>query len=204
MRKLYLILSTNLLPPSSLKGVTQAAIRGGVDWVQFRHKEMMTQEMFEIAREIRALCREKKVPFIVNDRFDLALLLDADGLHLGQTDVPIPVARRFWPKGKMLGVSAASTEEVDRAVREGADYVGIGHVFPTGTKLKTTPPLGPDEMQKIASICPVPLFPIGGIGLSNVASILFPGVSGVAIASAICSSPDVENAAKSFKVRLYA
>jgi thiamine-phosphate pyrophosphorylase len=202
MPKLYLILSTHLAPLSQLEVIAHKAIKGGIDWIQFRHKEPYTEEVLSIAKKIRFLCREHGIPFILNDRFDLALHLDADGVHIGQTDIPLSIVRSFLPKGKILGATTPTLEAIEEALYGGANYACIGHIFPTSTKEKTTPPLGIEKLVDIATCSPLPLFAIGGIDDENVASVLSAPITGIAVSAAICSAPDPEKAAKMIKQRM--
>lgn len=199
MPKLYLILSTHLAPLPQLEVIAHKAVKGGVDWIQFRHKEPYTEEVLSIAKTIRFLCQEHGISFILNDRFDLALHLDADGVHIGQTDIPLSIIRSFLPKGKILGATTPTAQAIERALQDGANYACIGHIFPTSTKDKRTSPLGIKKLVEIAACSPLPLFAIGGIHDENIASVLSAPIAGIAVSAAICSAPDPEKAAKMIK-----
>ena len=189
MQKLYLILDN----PS----IAEAAIDGGVDWIQFRHKGPYTSQALDAAKQVRLICKKRNIPFILNDRFDIALYLDADGVHVGQTDIPLSVIRTFWPK--LVGATTPTLDTIEKAKQDGADYASIGHIFPTTTKVKTTPPLGLENLAPIAARSPLPLFAIGGIDLTNAASVLSLPIAGIAVSAAICSAADPKQAAQGMK-----
>lgn len=167
---LYLIVSDDVpIPP-------------GIALVQFRHKTAYTREVLEAARRLRD---RLTVPLIINDRVDIALALDAAGVHLGQTDLPIPIARRMLGSHKIIGGTASTLEEALQVEQEGADYLGFGHIFPTRTKLKTTPPVGLERLREVCSRLTIPVYAIGGITAANVQQVRATGVAGVAFVSAI-------------------
>ncbi len=202
MQKLYLILSTHLAPLLELESIAEEAIDGGVDWIQFRHKEPYTEEVLNVAKKIRSLSGMRGIPFLLNDRFDLAIYLDADGVHIGETDLPLGEVRAFLPKEKILGATTPTLESIQKALEEGADYASVGHIFPTSTKMKKTPPVGVEKLMEIATHSPLPLFAIGGIDLDNASSVLAAPVVGIAVSSAICSSPHPREAARILKGKI--
>ncbi len=169
----------------------EAALKGGVTCVQLREKDMDDAAFLREAREIRALCRQYEVPFIVNDNVDVAIACGADGIHVGQEDMAAAEVRRLAGEGMILGVSVHTVEEALEAVQNGADYLGLGAVFPTSTKTDV------DQMpnKTLRAICDavdVPIVAIGGINRDNIGKLSGSGVDGVALVSAIFSADDIE------------
>ena len=186
--RLYLI--TGARP--SLAAFLEAAVRGGVDLVQVREKGLSDGELLPVLEEARAVTRRLGVPFVVNDRPDLAVLVGADAVHLGQNDLPLAAARRF---GLPVGQSTHSPEELARA---DADYLGVGPVFATPTK-QGRPAVGLDYVRHAASHAPVPWFAIGGIDEANVADVVAAGARRVAVVRAIGDAADPERAASALR-----
>jgi thiamine-phosphate pyrophosphorylase len=175
--------------------VAEAAIAGGADVLQLRDKEAPSGRLYLEALQLRKLTRDAKVPFIVNDRLDIALAVDADGVHVGQADLPASVVRKIMGPGKILGVSVATVEEAIRAEKDGADYLGVGPVFEArGTKPDTVEPLGVDCIARIRRRCRPPLVAIGGIHADNARKVREAGADGVAVISAIVSADDISSA----------
>jgi thiamine-phosphate pyrophosphorylase len=193
---LYLVTDTALSRGRSNRSIVEAAIRGGVTMVQYRDKTASTLRMIEEAAELRDVCRAAGVPFIVNDRVDVALAVDADGVHVGQDDMPAPLARRLIGNGKILGVSVENIGQALRALADGADYVGASPVFSTPTKLDAPSPMGLEGLRSVAKAVPIPVVAIGGINEGNAEAILDCGAAGLAVVSAIVSADDVENATR--------
>ena len=180
--------------------VAEAAIAGGADVFQLRDKEAPSGELYREALLLRKLTRDAKVPFIVNDRLDIALAVDADGLHVGQTDLPATVARRILGPGKILGVSVETVEQALQAEKDGADYLGVGPVFEArGTKPDTCEPLGVDCIARIRRRCRLPIVAIGGINAENARKVREAGADGAAVISAIVSADDISHAARMLK-----
>lgn len=196
---LYLVTDRDLAGGRPLYQIVETAIRGGVTAVQYREKSTPIRRMIEEALELRDLCRIHRIPFIINDRVDLALALDADGLHVGQDDIPAPLARKLIGPGKILGVSVDNITQVHAAMAEGADYVGASPIFATPTKPDAPQPLGIQGLQEIALVCTLPIVAIGGINRSNAAGILRAGAAGLAVVSAIVAADDVERAARELR-----
>ena len=196
---LYLVMDASLSRGRSSIEIAEAAIRGGVTMLQYRAKGATTKAMVEEARRLRDLCRSRGIPFIVNDRADVAIAVDADGLHVGQDDLPAALARRMIGRRKLLGVSAGSLEEALRAVAEGADYIGASPVFATPTKPDASAPLGLDGLRALAAAVRVPIVAIGGIHVGNAAAVFEAGARGIAVVSAIVAAADVEAAARSLR-----
>jgi thiamine-phosphate pyrophosphorylase len=193
---LYVVTDAQLSRGRSHREVIEAAIRGGATIVQYREKNASTRQMIDEALELRDLCRAHGVPFIVNDRVDVALAMDADGVHVGQDDMPASLARKLIGHNKILGVSAENVEQARAAVAESADYVGAGAIFATATKADANKPIEIAGLLKIARACTIPMVGIGGINASNAASVIRAGADGIAVVSAIVSADDVERAAQ--------
>ena len=196
---LYVITDAPLSRGRSHRQVIDAAIRGGATMVQYREKNASTRKMIDEALALRDLCRAHGVPFIVNDRVDVALAVDADGVHVGQDDMPASLARKLIGRGKVLGVSAENVEQARAAIADGADYVGAGAIFATATKADANKPIEIAGLLQIARACTIPMVGIGGINSSNAASVIRAGAAGVAVVSAIVSAEDVERAARELR-----
>ena len=178
-----------------------AQIKGGADVIQLREKNMPEREKLKLGLAIRDLTTQEGIPFIVNDDLDLALILEADGVHLGQDDIPIKYARPLM-KDKIIGISTHSLDQAREAIDSGADYIGIGPAFKTETKAKTDPVVGVDLMLKVQELSSIPVIAIGGIGESNIDILLSKGVKRVAIISDILSSKDIEAKTRTLKEKL--
>ena len=201
---LYVITDAALAPGRSHIEVARAALAGGADAVQLRDKSAPAQNLCAVASEIQPQARKFGAAFLVNDRVDVALLTGADGAHLGQTDLPCHEARRLLPRPSILGVSAATVEEARKAVKDGADYLGVGPVFATPTKPDAGEPLGLDRLAELVRAVPLPVVAIGGIHHENVIAVLGTGVAGVAVVAAVVSAPDMAAAARALRSRITA
>lgn len=179
--------------------IVEAALRGGVTVVQYREKAGTTRTMIEEARGLRRLCADAGVPFIVNDRLDVALAVDADGVHVGQDDLPAAIARQLIGPGRILGVSAGSPEEALRAQTDGADYIGASPIFSTPTKPDAPPAMGVEGLRRLAAAVRIPVVAIGGMNAENAAAIVGAGAAGAAVVSAIVAAEDVEAAARAIR-----
>jgi thiamine-phosphate pyrophosphorylase len=203
--RLYFIMgSTNCLKEP--KDVLREAIKGGITIFQFREKgegALTGVEKYQLARELQQMCKEAEIPFIVNDDIELALQLDADGVHIGQGDEPVKVVRERIGK-RVLGVSVHTVEEAEKAMKDGADYFGTGPIFPTETKKDTKPSQGTRLIELLRSKGVThPIVGIGGIAIENAHSVIAAGADGVAVITAIsqAASPD-EAAAKLLKATI--
>jgi thiamine-phosphate pyrophosphorylase len=172
------------------------AVAGGVTMVQLREKEASSREFYEIARELRTLTRRLDIPLVINDRLDIALAVEADGLHIGQSDLPLKTARHLAGRGMFIGISAGSVEEALAAERDGADYLGVGAVYPTGSKANAGEAIGIGGLAAICAAVRIPVAAIGGINAGNAGEALGAGAAGIAVISAILSQPDMEGAAR--------
>jgi len=190
--RLYCFSPGSLLRNRDPLELVAAQIRGGADVIQLREKEASKRSRLELGAKLRDLTRQEGVLFIVNDDVDLALILDADGVHLGQEDIPIEAARPLM-KEKIIGLSTHSLRQVEKAVASGADYIGVGPVFETGTKMDREALVGLDLLRKIKDTCPVPYVAIGGIGEENIESVIAAGCRRVAVIGNILLARDVED-----------
>lgn len=169
----------------------EAALKGGVTCVQLREKALDEAAFLQEAKDICALCRRYHVPFIVNDNVDIAVACGADGIHVGQEDMVAGEVRRRVGEAMILGVSVHTVEEARQAVRDGADYLGLGAVFPTSTKIDADQ-MTSETLRDICSAVDVPIVAIGGINRDNLLNLAGSGVDGVALVSAIFSAEDIE------------
>lgn len=181
--------------------LVESQIRGGADLIQLREKEMHKKQRLELGFKLRDLTRRNNVLFIVNDDVDLAIILEADGVHLGQDDIPIHYARPLM-KDKIIGISTHSLEQAKEAVSAGADYIGIGPVFETSTKKDREKLIGPELLREIKNICRIPYIAIGGIGLNNIDAVIRAGCQRAAIISDILMAADIEDQCRRLKDRL--
>lgn len=179
--------------------LAELALRGGADMIQLRAKNASTASLLEYALAIRDLCRKYNGTLIINDRVDIALAADADGVHLGAEDLPIAVARKILGTQKIIGATAPTIEAALQAEADGADYIGFGHIFPTSTKHKPEPPKGVRAISGVRLKIGIPLMAIGGINHKNAASIAVSGADCLAVVSAICVSDDPLDATRQMK-----
>ena len=194
--KLHLLTDMVLQSRFSHMEITRLGIAGGADTIQYRQKSGSTREMIEIARNMKRLCSEAGVTFIVNDRLDVAIAAEADGVHLGQDDFPIPMARELLGEGRIIGGSAATLDEARKCLSEGADYVGFGPVYPTSSKDDAGPVSGIDILKQVVEIIPLPIIAIGGVGPENIPDVMRAGARGIAVISAVCCQDDPEEATR--------
>jgi thiamine-phosphate pyrophosphorylase len=187
---LYLVTDRDLIGNKDFAETVEEAIKGGVTLVQIREKNLSTLEFFQLALGIKEIAKKHSVPFIVNDRVDIALAVDADGVHIGQEDIPLTVARKLLGPTKIIGVSVSTLKQALAAQHEGADYLGIGAVFPTTTK-NDADHVSLKDLQEIKAEVTVPVVAIGGINKNNIHNVMATGVDGAAVVSAIiaCSDP---------------
>lgn len=176
--------------------VAREAIAGGATVIQFREKEKTIREAAQVALKLRRMTWEAGVPLIVNDRVDVALAVQADGIHLGQEDMPFAEAKKIVPERMVIGVSAWNLSEALKAEHDGADYVGVGPIFKTRSKEGAREPIGVYGLGNVTSMVSIPIVAIGGIDLGNVSDVLEEGVAGVAVISAVASAPDMREATR--------
>ena len=194
---LYVVLDRGAAGDRDVVPLLDAVLAGGCRVVQLREKIMPLSDLYPVALALRRRCREAGCLFIVNDRVDLALAVEADGVHVGQDDLPAREARRLLRPGMILGVSTHDENQARRARDDGADYVAVGSMFPTGSKTGFRL-VGPDLLRRVRPEIRVPLVAIGGITVDNVAEVIRAGADAVAVISAVCASPDPAAAARRF------
>ena len=192
---LYVIIDATALRGRSHIEVAGQAIRGGAKVIQLRDKVHSKKELLTIAQELRNLCAEQDVLFFMNDYLDVALAVDADGLHVGQDDLPVKVARRLLPIDRILGCSARTVDKAAIAQSEGADYIAVGAMYLTSSK-ETAEVVGPERLKQIRQAVTLSLVAIGGINASNVSEVLTAGADSVAVISAVLGAEDVEGATR--------
>lgn len=193
---LYLITDRSFLKGKSLKSAVEQAILGGVTLVQVREKNISTREFYNVALEVKEITNYYKVPIIINDRIDIAQAIDAEGVHLGQSDMPIKFARKILGYDKVIGISVGNVKEAIDAEEDGADYLGIGTVFYTGTKKDIKTPIGIEGLKEICNNIKIPSVAIGGVSKINFREVLSAGVNGISVISAILGENDIKQAAK--------
>ncbi len=199
--RLYLVTDRRYSPRTLVEQV-RAAVAGGATLVQLREKDAPDRETLALGRELLAVLRDRNVKLIVNNRVDLALAMGADGVHLGQGDLPVRVAREILGPQAVIGASANTIEEARAAQDEGADYLGIGAMFPTDTKKDHADVIGPEGLRRIRKALSLPLAGIGGIDETNAATVMEAGADGVAVISAILKSGElsgIERAARGLR-----
>lgn len=192
---LYLVTDRRLAGARSLAGIVAAAVAGGVTLVQMRDPHGSTREQVEVARELVALLRPRGIPLIINDRLDVMLAVDADGLHVGQSDMRAEDARRLLGPEKIIGLSITEAADLGRGGVEAADYLGVGPIFAQSTKPDAAPPIGLDGLAAIRAATRLPIVAIGGIDASNGAATLRAGADGLCVVSAIMGAADPAAAA---------
>lgn len=198
LRGIYLITDTTIQGRFSHVELAQMAVEVGIQIVQYRDKEVSTKKAVKQVREISQVTTGTNTQFIVNDRSDLALAGQADGVHLGQDDLPIPAARKLLGPGKIIGGTSSKIEEALQVEEAGADYVALGHIFETMTKQKSYPPRGLDTLREVSEAVSIPLVAIGGITLENAPSVIEAGADIIALSSAICAAEDPAGQAQKF------
>lgn len=192
---LYLITDPHLAK-NSLFSIVSQAISGGVTMVQYRNKNASTKVLTEEASRLQKLTAEAGTPLIINDRVDVALAVDADGVHLGQSDMPIAIARKLLGTKKIIGVSVKTVEQAKQAVKGGANYLGVGPIFKTQTKTDAGESLGTLIIEKIVQEIDIPVVGIGGITKENASEMIRAGAKGIAVVSAIMGKQNPEREAK--------
>ncbi len=196
MQGLYFVTDRGLSGERPLADVVLQAVRGGAAYVQLREKEVSTRFFIEEARQIKALLAPLQVPLIINDRLDVALAVEADGVHVGQDDMPYAIARKLLGPKAIIGLSVETWEDVERAEPLDCDYLGVSPVFATATKTDTKAPWGLEGLARIRAASRHPLVAIGGLNAKNAAATVTAGADALAVVSAICAAPDPQAAAR--------
>lgn len=199
---LYVITDQRISLGRSHREIVEAALAGGATVIQFRDKEMEEAKAIEVCQELHRLTQKKGVPFIINDRVEVAKIVGAEGVHLGQEDTPCHLARKMLGREKIIGVSAKTIEQARKAVEEGADYLGVGPIYPTTTKPGADKALGVGRLKEIRSSVNIPLVAIGGIKEDNLEEVLKAGADGVAVISAVVNAPDLTEACRRLKNKI--
>ncbi len=200
MFELYAVTDRDLLGNTSEVQAARLCYEGGADVVQLRAKNVDGRELLAVAKEMQKIAEEYCKFFIVDDRVDVAVLAGADGVHIGQSDIPVAEARRLCGDDMIIGVSVSTVEEAVKAVEDGADYLGIGPIFSTKTKADAGDALGLDAIYDIRKAVDVPVVGIGGINKGNLLDVLHAGADGVAVVSAIMAQKDIKAATHELKV----
>jgi len=193
---LYLVTDRPLCLGKDLVDVVKAAVAGGVTMIQLREKDASTREFLAVGLKIKKILAGTDVPLIVNDRVDIALALEAEGVHLGNHDMPYEKARKILGEDRIIGFSAESVEDAVHASRLGVDYIGVSPVYTTPTKPELETGLGLEGLREIRSVTRLPLVAIGGMNASNCREAIESGADGVAVVSAVCSATDPGRAAR--------
>ena len=199
---LYVIADRTFSQGRSEEEVVAQAARGGATAIQLRGKGLTGRELYLTGISLRRLTREMGLLFIVNDRVDVALAVDADGVHLGQDDLPLQAARRLMGRRKIIGISVDTVEEALAAQQGGADYLGAGPVFATASKVDAGPVMGPEGLRRICIAVRIPVVGIGGVNADNARQVVAAGAIGVAVISAVVGAPDIAAAASSLRQAL--
>ncbi|MEP6958454.1 MAG: thiamine phosphate synthase [Nitrospirota bacterium] len=199
---LYIILDPSTYPKRPLIEVLTAAADAGASLFQYRNKTASMKDAYVEALALRQTAANAGVRFIVNDRCDLAMAVDADGVHLGQEDLPLGLARKIMGADKLIGISTHSAEQVQEATAGKPDYLGFGPIFKPGSKQDHDPVVGLEGLRAMRSLTSIPVFAIGGIQLDRVGAIISAGANGVAVISAILTAPDIRHAVREFLARM--
>ncbi len=179
---------------------TEQALKGGVTLLQLREKDKTTREYIKLAEKVHNLTRMYNVPLIIDDRVDVAIAVNAEGVHVGQSDMPVSLARKLMGENKIVGATTKTVEQAKEAFEQGADYLGVGAIFPTTTKVKTVL-TSTDTLRDICTTVPIPVNAIGGLNKDNIKVLEGIPISGICVVSAIMKADDPEIAAKELKAR---
>lgn len=197
---LYFITDSTGLSEEEFLRRTEAALQGGVTFLQLREKDKTTREYLGLARKVHALTKKYNVPLIIDDRLDIAMAMDAEGVHLGQSDLPIDLARKLLGPDKIIGATAKTVPQALEAYAQGADYLGVGAIYPTTTKVKTIL-TSTETLQDICKAVPIPVNAIGGLNKDNIDILAGIPIAGICVVSAIMKADDPKKAAMELKAR---
>lgn len=192
---LYLCTDRDLMSSATIEENVELAIKGGCTVIQLREKNCSSKEFYDLAVSVKKITDKYNVPLIINDRVDIAMAVDAAGVHIGQSDLPADVVRKIIGDDKIIGVSTAKLDEALKAVKDGADYLGVGAMYSTDTKTDARP-VTMEELKEIRKNVDIPIVVIGGINMNTLGNFKNMGIDGLAVVSAIVAQPDVEKAAK--------
>lgn len=200
---IYFVTDRDLMSTDTLEEAVTEAVAGGATLVQLREKTASSLEFLNVAKRIKEICDACNVPLIINDRIDIALAVEAAGVHVGQDDIPATIARKVIGPDMLLGVSAANLAQARKAEADGADYLGVGAMFPTATKTDADA-TSFDELSEICSTCHIPVVAIGGVNKERIPQFKGTGIDGLAIVSAIIAAPDIQEATAELKTTFLA
>ena len=198
---LYFITDSTGLSEEEFLCRTEAALQGGVTFLQLREKDKTTREYLGLARKVHALTKKYNVPLIIDDRLDIAMAMDAEGVHLGQSDLPIDLARKLLGPDKIIGATAKTVPQALEAYAQGADYLGVGAIYPTTTKVKTIL-TSTETLQDICKAVPIPVNAIGGLNKDNIDILAGIPIAGICVESAIMKAEDPKIAAEELNARV--
>ncbi len=201
--RLYLITDTEIQKKYSHYEIARIAVKAGADVIQLRDKNKPSGLLAEEAIKISRLCKKNNITFIINDRVDIAMVSDADGVHLGRTDLPIREARKLLGNRKIIGGTAHNLAEALSCQALGADYIGYGHIYPTKTKFKPEKPKGIKKLSEIVKKIKIPVYAIGGIGPENITDVMCTEVHGAAVAGSVLKSSDPAKTLKNLRKLIY-
>ncbi len=199
MRGIYLVTDRNLCRNRTLSDIVMQAVQGGVAYVQLREKDISTRLFVEEANAIKKILKPHNVPLIINDRIDVALACGAEGVHIGQDDMPYAIARKLMGIKAIIGLSVETWADVEESQRLDVDYIGVSPIFPTPTKTDTKGAWGLEGLAKIKAFSRHPLVAIGGINQANAADVIAAGADCIAVVSAICAATDPVAATRNLK-----
>lgn len=191
---LYFITDSTGLSEDAFLSRVEAALRGGVTLLQMREKNRTARELLSLAEKLHTLAKSYGVPLIIDDRLDIAMAVDAEGVHLGQSDLPVYMARSLWGSDKIIGATAKTVPQALEAYRQGADYLGVGAIYPTTTKVKTVL-TSVDTLRDICKAVPIPVNAIGGLNQDNIHILQGIPIAGICVVSAIMKAGDPRDAA---------
>ena len=197
---LYLITDSSGLSEAEFLSRIEAALQGGVTILQIREKDKTTREYIALAQKVHEISKRYNVPLIIDDRVDVALAIDAEGVHVGANDMPVATARRLMGEGKIVGATAKTVPWAKEAYEQGADYLGVGAIYPTTTKVKTVL-TSTDTLRDICNAVPIPVNAIGGLNRDNIDILTHIPIAGICVVSAIMKADDPMNAAMQLKAR---
>ena len=192
--RLYFITDSTPYEKDEFLRRVESALQGGVTLIQLREKERTTREYLELARDVHEISKKYNVPLIIDDRLDIAMAVDAEGVHLGQSDLPISLGRKLFGKDKIIGATTKTVPQALEAYNQGADYLGVGAIFPTTTKVKTIL-TSTDTLNEICKAVPIPVNAIGGLNAGNIDGLKGIPIAGVCAVSAIMKADDPKEAA---------
>lgn len=198
---LYAVTDRSWLSGHTLYEQVEEALQGGVTMVQLREKKLTEREFLKEAVKMKELCARYHVPLIINDRVDIVLMADADGVHIGQKDLDLCIARAMLGPDKIIGVSARTVQQAKLACEQGADYLGVGAVFPTGTK-QDAEVISYERLKEVCEAASIPAVAIGGITKNNLNGLIGSGISGIAVVSAVFAEQDIRSAANALREQL--